>query len=239
MSLTFFWLLLLVGLLFYFLKRKRTGLVLGFVSVFWLAMISFPFIPDILVRSLESRYPPLSDISTLKTNYSVNILVLGAGATDNNSLPPNDRLSPVSALRLLEGIRLNRLLPASRLVLRGSVPCKNISGSEPFMQTAMALGVEENKIRILGTPENTRTEASEYTRIFGTENTLILVTDAMHMPRAMFLFQKAGQEPIAAPTNHLLKSTRSEPGDWLPSALNIYKTEYAMHEIIGMAWGKR
>ena len=238
MPLTFFWLIFLAGVLFYFLKHKRTSIVFGFFSVFWLAMISFPFLPDLLVRSLESRYPPLPEISKLNTNDSVYILVLGAGATDNKSLPANDQLSPVSMLRLLEGIRLTRLLPTSQLVLRGSVSGENVSESEPFMQTAMALGVEENKIRLLGAPKNTWAEASEYTRKFGTNNTLLLVTDAMHMPRAMFLFQKAGQKPVPAPTNHLLKSNRRELSDCLPSALNIYKMEYAMHEIFGLAWAK-
>lgn len=238
MPLTIFWLLLLTAVLCYLLKRKKTSLVLGFFSVFWLTMISFPFLPDLLVRSLESRYPPMLDISKINTKDSIFILVLGAGATDNKSLPPNDQLSPVSTLRLLEGIRLNRLLAKSKLVLRGYVPGENVSESEPFMQTALALGVEENKIRLFGTPKKTRSEASEYTRQFGTDNTLLIVTDAMHMPRAMFLFQKAGQKPIPVPTNHLLKSNERELNDWLPSALNIYKMEYAMHEIIGLAWAK-
>jgi uncharacterized SAM-binding protein YcdF (DUF218 family) len=192
LPLTVFWLLLLAAFLCYLLKRKRTSLLFGFISVFWLAMISFPFLPDLLVRSLESRYPPLLDISKFNPKDSVNILVLGAGSTYNNSLPSNDQLSPNSILRLLEAIRLNRLLTTSQLILRGSVPGEILGVSEPFMQAAMALGVEENKIRILGTPKSTRTEASEYTRKFGTNNTLLLVTDAMHMPRAMFLFQKGG-----------------------------------------------
>jgi uncharacterized SAM-binding protein YcdF (DUF218 family) len=238
MPLTIFWLLFLGGLLFYLLKRKRTGIVLGFLSFVWMAIISFPFVPDLLVRSLESRYSPLSDISKLKANDSINILVLGAGASDNKCLPLNDRLSSGSMLRLLEAIRLNGLLPASKLILRGSLPDENVINPEPFMQTALALGVEENKIRLLGVPKNTITEASEYTRKFGTGNTLLLVTDAMHMPRAMFLFQKTGQKPIPAPTNHLLKSDGRKPGDWLPSALNIFKMEYAMHEILGLAWAK-
>ena len=67
----------------------------------------------------------------------------------------------------------------------------------------------------------------------------LLVTDAIHMPRAMLLFQKAGQKPIAAPTNHLVKSKQKQDiSDWGPSALNIEKMEYAMHEIFGLAWVK-
>jgi len=239
MPLTIFWLILLAGLFFFILKRKRTSLVCGFFSIVWLGMITSPFLPDLLVRSLESRYPSLLDISKLNTNDSVYILVLGAGSADNKSLPPNDRLSPNSLLRLSEAIRLHRLLKSSHLVLRGSVEGENETDSDQFMQTAIALGVEENKIHFLGTPENTRLEAFEFTRKFGTNNTLILVTDAIHMPRAMLLFQKAGQKPIPAPTNHLVKSKQKQDiSDWGPSALNIEKMEYAMHEIFGLAWVK-
>ncbi|MBK7712495.1 MAG: YdcF family protein [Bacteroidales bacterium] len=36
-------------------------------------------------------------------------------------------------------------------------------------------------------------------------NSLILVTDAIHMPRAMMIFRKLDIEPIPAPTNHIIK----------------------------------
>lgn len=238
MPLTIFWLIFLAGVLFYHLKRKRTGLVCGFISLVWLATISFPFFPDILVRSLETRFRPLLEISQINSNDSVQILVLGAGVSDDINLPSNDQLSSQSLCRLSEAIRLHRLLKTSQLVLRGSVAGENVSEPEPFMQTAMAMGVEENKISLLGTPKNTRMEASEYTRKFGTNKPLILVTDAAHMPRAMYLFQKAGQKPIPAPTNHLLKSNGRKLSDCLPSAMNIYKMEYAMHEIFGLVWAK-
>jgi uncharacterized SAM-binding protein YcdF (DUF218 family) len=93
MPLTIFWLILLAWVIFYLLKRKRAGLVCGFFSIVWLAMISFPFIPELLVRSLETRYPSLLDISQFNPKDSVYILVLGAGYTDNKNLPPNDQLS--------------------------------------------------------------------------------------------------------------------------------------------------
>jgi len=173
MPLTIFWLILLAGLLFYLLKRKRTALVCGFFSIVWLGMISSPFLPDLLVRSLETRFPPLLEISKINPKDSVNILVLGAGYTDNKNLPPNDQLSSTSLARLSEAIRLHRLLNKSLLVLSGSMPGQKVSEAELFMQTAMALDVEENKIRLLGTPKNTRMEASEYTRKFGTNTTLV------------------------------------------------------------------
>ena len=57
------------------------------------------------------------------------------------------------------------------------------------------------------------------------------------MPRAMYLFQKTGLNPLAAPTNHLIKKGKHTCfWDWLPSSANIRKMECAIHEYAGLAW---
>jgi uncharacterized SAM-binding protein YcdF (DUF218 family) len=82
-------------------------------------------------------------------------------------------------------------------------------------------------------------EAFDYTKKFGTNNTLILVTDAIHMPRAMFLFRKEGQSPIPSPTNHMVKSYwKNGITDWFPASSNISMMEYAMHEIGGLVYAR-
>jgi uncharacterized SAM-binding protein YcdF (DUF218 family) len=239
MPLTIFWLILMAAILLFLLKRRRIGLVCGFFSIVWMAMISFSFLPELLVKSLENRFPPLLEISQFNPKDSVYILVLGSGYTDNKILPPNDQLSLNSLGRLTEAIRLHRLFNASLLVLSGSAPSENVNEQELYMKTALSLGVDENEIRLLGTPENTQMEAFDYTNKFGTNNTLILVTDAIHMPRAMFLFGKAGQSPIPSPTNHMVKSDwKNEISDWVPTSSNIAMMEYAMHEIGGLLYAR-
>ena len=90
MPLTIFWIILLTGIVLQLLKGKRTGRVLCFFSIVWLAMISFPFLPDLLVKSLEDRFHPLLEVSQFNPKDSVYIFVLVAGYTDNKNLPPND-----------------------------------------------------------------------------------------------------------------------------------------------------
>ena len=239
MPLTIFWLILMAGIFLFLLKRKRTGLVCGFFSIVWLAMISFSFLPEFLVRSLENRFPPLLEVSKFNPTDSVYILVLASDYSANKNLPPNDQLSLNSLGRLTEAIRLHRLFNASQLFLPGSAPDKNVSEAEPFRKTALILGVNKNEIRLLSISENTKMEAIEYTNKFGTKNTLILVTDAIHMPRAMFLFEKVGQSPIPAPTNHLVKSDwKNGISGWLPSSSNIAMMEYAMHEFGGLVYAR-
>ncbi len=239
MPFTIFWIILLAAIIFYLLKRKRTGLIIGVFSIIWLALISLPFLPQQLAWSLEKRFPPLFESPKCLPNDTVYILVLGGGLMENINLPPIDQLSLSSVCRLLEGIRLHRLSPGSLMVFSGISRDHKYSHATVLRQSALSMGVEEKEISMLPTSVNTQAEALDFTKKFGTRNTLILVTDAIHMPRAMLLFQKAGQSPIPAPTNHLVKSDwRNGISDWGPSSENIATMEYAMHEMVGLAWAK-
>jgi uncharacterized SAM-binding protein YcdF (DUF218 family) len=239
MPLTIFWLVLLTGIVFYLFKYKRTGLIFGSLSILWLTLISFPFVPSILVRSLEDRFSPLLEISQVPKGGTIDILVLGGGRSTDQNLSSKGKLTIDSLSRLSEGIRLHRLLPGSHLIFSGMSKGQKYSHAEFLKRTAMAMGVEEKEISLLPASENTRMEAFNFTYKFGTNNTLLLVSDAIHMPRAMLLFRKAGQSPIPAPTNYMIKSEgKKYLKDYGPSALNISKMGYAMHEIFGLIWAE-
>ena len=239
MPLTIFWLVLLTGIVFFLFKRKRTGLIFGFLSILWLTLISFPFVPSILVRSLEDRFPPLIEISQIPKGRTIVILVLGGGRSEHENQSSSGRLTLDSLSRLSEGIRLYRLFPGSHLVFSGMSRGQTYSHAELLKQAAIGMGVKEKEISLLPTSENTRMEAFDFTNKFGTNNTLILVTDAIHMPRAMLLFRKAGQSPIPAPTNYLMKSQKKKYlSNWGPSTLNIVRMEYPLHEILGLIWAE-
>lgn len=214
-------------------------MIFGFLSILWLTFISFPFVPSILVRSLEDRFPQLLEISQVPKGGTIDILVLGGGRSEDENLSSKGKLTLDSLSRLSEGIRLHRLLPGSHLVFSGMSKGQKYSHAEILKQSAMAMGVEEKEIRLLPTSENTRMEAFDFTNKFGTDNTLILVTDALHMPRAMLLFRKAGQSPIPAPTNYMAKSEWGQDHkNWTPSLLNISKMGNALHEIFGLIWAE-
>ena len=232
MPLSIFWLFLVTGIVFFLFKRIRTGLIFGFLSILWLTLISFPFVPSILVKSLEDRFHPFLEISQVPKGETIDILVLGGGRSVDKKLSPNGKLTIDSLSRLSEGIRLHKLLPGSHLIFYGMSKDQKYSHAEILMQTALAMGVEEKEISLLPSSDNTQMEAFNYTKKNGTNNTLLLVKDAIHMPRAMLLFRKAGQSPIPAPTNYMMKLE----GKYGPSVLNISKMGYAMHEIGGLVY---
>jgi uncharacterized SAM-binding protein YcdF (DUF218 family) len=104
--------LLLLGL---FLKERRTKVILAGVAILYL--FSFSPFGYFILRPLESQYVSISS-STLNKEVQW-IVVLGGGSREDKALTPEERLRDASLRRLLEGVRLSRLLPQSRLVLSG------------------------------------------------------------------------------------------------------------------------
>jgi uncharacterized SAM-binding protein YcdF (DUF218 family) len=204
----------------------------------WLLIITTKFIPRLLISQLESKYPPMIKVDDYRDKKSVNIMILGGGYSDDPSLPPNDQLNTTTLGRLTEGLRLYRLIPGSRLVTGDYNGTLIFSQSVSIEKTAVALGAKESDIIAFKlTRNNTKGESEAYYSQFGSSNPLIVVTDAIHMPRAIKLFRMAGLNPIPAPTNHILKhGSKKNPFSWLPSISNVGRMEAAMHEYVGMIW---
>jgi uncharacterized SAM-binding protein YcdF (DUF218 family) len=64
---------------------------------------------------------------------------------------------------------------------------------------------------------------------------ILLVTDAMHMPRARAAFERAGLDVVEAPTMFFSRQ-RLGPGAWVPSAEGMRRSWYAVYELLGIAW---
>ena len=64
---------------------------------------------------------------------------------------------------------------------------------------------------------------------------VLLVTDAMHMPRARAVFERAGLDVVAAPTMFFSNQPLSFHA-WMPSAEGMRRSWYATYELIGIAW---
>ena len=66
---------------------------------------------------------------------------------------------------------------------------------------------------------------------------VLLVTDAMHMPRARAAFERAGLDVVSAPTVFFSNQTRSLIS-WMPSPEGMRRSWYAIYELVGIAWYK-
>ena len=67
-------------------------------------------------------------------------------------------------------------------------------------------------------------------------NRIILVTHALHMPRAIKVFQSMGFDVVAAPTAYLRSLRYSGWQDWLPTIQELRKSQLALYEFLGLLW---
>jgi len=227
------------SILLFILKKKKPAKILAISAVAWLILITTPFLSVKMVKSLEYKYNTLIEIPDSITAGNINIMVLGSGHTENNELSPNDQLSSTALSRLTEGIRLHRLMPGSTMIFSGFAGRDSLSQAEALFNAAIALGVDSSRTIQLRNPSNTYAEATEFSRLGKEDEILIVVTDAVHMPRAMKLFKQAGLDPIPAPTNFILKEKAAERHfSFIPSEANITNMNKVMHEYMGMIWAK-
>ena len=217
--------------------RQRAGKLLATAGALLLLLLGYGFTSGWVLSSLERRYAAVADASHAAGRVRW-VVVLGGGSFADPGLPPEARLSEGSLARLVEGVRLHRQLPGSRLLLSGG----GVFGSEPDSETmralALGLGVEPAALVLDPASPDTETQAHVVREQVGGEE-FFLVTSASHMPRSVALFRKAGTNPLPAPTHFLTQSNREfAPGDFFPNAGGLRRAETAAYEYLGLAWAK-
>ncbi|MDA8125082.1 MAG: YdcF family protein [Deltaproteobacteria bacterium] len=221
--------LLLLGI---FLKKRRTLVCVMAVALLYL--FSFSPFAHLILRPLESRYVP---VTAADLNREVKwIVVLSGGSRADKGLTPEDRLGAATLKRLLEGVRLSRLLPQARLILSGG-DYRGMAPDALFMrQVALDLGVPRERILVESASWDTADQAAFLKGRLG-RNAFYLVTSASHMPRSMRIFTRSGVRPIAAPTDYQAVSAGSLAAmDFVPAADALANTETAFYEYLGIAW---
>jgi len=221
--------------LLYFTRRQKTGKFFISAGVVLLALFSYGGISDLCLRPLEYKYPPLAEpgqFSDVKW-----VVVLGGGHISDPELPVTSQISDSAMMRLIEGIRIHKLLPESKLVLSGSGVFDPVPESETMANIARLLGVEENSMVLESLSMDTKDQARLISKIVKNER-FILVTSASHMPRSMALFQKLGMRPIPASTDYMVKESQGISfGIFFPSTTSLQKMERVFHEYLGLGWG--
>ncbi|MEA3428477.1 MAG: envelope biogenesis factor ElyC [Thermodesulfobacteriota bacterium] len=227
--------ILILGIfLLWFTGRQKTGKMVVFAGVLLLALFSYTSMSEVCLRPLEYKYPPLVDLHQFSDVKWV--VVLGGGHNSDSNLPVTSQISESSLSRLVEGIRIHRLLPKSKLILSGGGVYDPMSESKVMADVAEVMGIGGNKVVLEELSKDTKDQARLIHKIVGDER-FILVTSASHIPRSMALFQKSGMKPIAAPADYSVKKRhRISPGVFFPNADSLRKMERVFYEYLGLGW---
>jgi len=224
------WMALLALVLRRYKKRKAATVVFIFTVVIFYAF-STAWLPRYLAYRMEIQYPPLKELPRFNKNEKIYIHLLGSGYQTDNRLPATAKLSLVAQGRFLEALRLFRAIPNSVLVCSADGPANTETQAMIARAAAIEMGADSSRILALTTPSTTKEEAEDLAKAVGTSANVIVVTDAIHMPRAISFFKKAGFSPVPAPAN--FKALNGSVGvsyKWWPSDENIYITNRLLHE---------
>jgi uncharacterized SAM-binding protein YcdF (DUF218 family) len=232
--------LLLLGLtLLWFTRRQRAGKILVSIGAGLLLILSYAFIPDLALRPLEQKYPPVSDQAGPSEAQAVKyVVVLGGGHFNDPKLPVASQIGSESLHRVLEGVRLYKAGPGRKLILSGGGGFDPAPESQTMARVALIMGVNPSDIILESSSRDTE-EQARFLKPMVRRDKFFLVSSASHLPRAMAMFQKQGLAPVAAPVGHLVRQSQYwSPDNFFPNSGSLYRMEIALHEYLGLAWAR-
>ncbi len=243
-------LLLLAAVVFGWRRWRRTGLWFATAALVWFTFWGFGFTSPDFKKSLEEMYPPQRAEDMPKADA---IVVLGGGMSANTNTLVYAEMH----------LGADRVWHAARLWKAGKAPVVITSGegeadaSYPLLRD---LGVPESAIVLENEARNTEENAkyvAEWLKANGKPSDspgaarrILLVTSAMHMRRAVLMFERAfakicgeGEAPIeivpaAADYDGLVCERPFKFTDIFPSPDSMYVKSITFKEILGY-WGYR
>ena len=224
-SITFIIAVIGVGVALAFRRRTERAARWYFAGVacaYWI--LSTPACAERLIEWAGRPYVPLASAADARGARAV--VVLGAG---NNTIQSRgfvlNELTEEATLRLLEGVRLYRLLDRPTLVVSGGITAWEQGAApegEAMRTVALSLGVSAGDILVDDESKTTREEAIVIARMLAGhgQQRIVLVTAGTHMARSLAVFRAAGFDPV--PSASAYKSDHSlERYRWAPNDLGL------------------
>ncbi len=207
-----------IGLWYLYQKKIKKAQILISISFVWMLLISYAPIANTLLTPLEQKYPQLEKESYGKIVPRVEYIVLLGGDAPN---------------RTWEALRLYHLLENTKIITTGHSIYDSVSDAQKAANLLTQSGIPSADILIYNKPKDTKEEVLAIKELLG-HSPFILISSAYHLPRAIKLFKDKGLHPIPAPTDW-----KREHGDRvfsIPDAKQLYKTQRAWHEYLGVFW---
>ena len=217
-------------------RWPRFGKGIVRLSLFLLFALCTPVGADLLVAPLEGLTAPLV---SAEGSGAQAIVLLAAGRLDNAPEYAHTHVPDYIALaRLRYAARLQHATGLPLLVTGGN---RATDGTNDSKAASIARALREDfrtpVTWVEGDSETTADNASRSKAILQAHriHRILLVTDAMHMPRSVSAFRASGLEVVAAPTV-FLRRQRVDFAEFIPSAEALRRSYYASYEWLGILW---
>jgi len=213
------------------LWHPRLGVALGVIATSLLALAAMPVVAAHMLEDVEIKPAASPDFSAAQA-----IVVLGGGVRRGNGGKVPDTLGPWSLERLHFAAQAYR-----RLNLKIAVTGGRVMGAHQSEASLMKAALAEDFAIPVGWVEDRARSTWEnalYTApLLRADNvtTVVLVTHAWHMRRALWCFERVGLHAIPWPAPLTYdESDRIE--DYLPQTGALEGSYHALHEAIGLAY---
>lgn len=217
--------------------RPRLGIACVGIAVAGLYLLATPLVSDLLVGSLERRFPPPAMDELPNTDA---IVVLGGGI-DPVAPPRNAANLTYAADRIRHGAALYHAGKARWIITTGARPYPGAgdNAAEAAADLLVDLGVPRGDIVGRAEATSTRHDARAVQPVMRSHaiGDILLVTSALHMPRALAVFQAAGISAWPAPTDYEVTDPPAAGTlRWFPDPGAFYRSARAWHEYVGMQY---
>jgi uncharacterized SAM-binding protein YcdF (DUF218 family) len=229
------WLTLLaIGFVLGLLQWFRTGAVIVAAATVWVVAWSLPATSLWLGGVLEHRYKyvPPDQLPTADA-----IVILGGNTANGraNWFLPNDKATAL--MRSNAGAALYLAGRAPKVLVSGGALQGNVSEAQGMAHALHQLGVPNYAILLENSSRTTYENAmlsEDRLREHGIGEVL-LVTSALHMPRAMASFARQGVRAIAAPLPpQIYLPADSSISPWIPNLRALDASRSIIKEYVGL-----
>ena len=226
--------LLVVAVMFALWSYKRTAVVLLTLGLGWILLWSLPITSLYFGGKLETRYA--YDEAARMPRADV-IVVLGGNTQANranwfepyNRATASDRIDRAAALYFAGR--------APKILLSGGALEGKISEARVMAKILRQRGVPESALILENDSRFTYENAQLSDRTMQTNHLkrALLVTSALHMPRAQATFIKRGIDTLPAPSAPQITLPDDEPlNPWLPHIRSLEASRTIIKEYLGL-----
>ncbi|CAM4401756.1 DUF218 domain-containing protein [Bordetella tumbae] len=223
-----------LGLVLGLFRFRKTGAALAVAGIIWLTAWSLPATSIWLGGSLEARYPHLP---AAELPVADAIVVLGGNTANGraNWFLPYDKDTAI--VRVDTATNLYKAGRAPKVVLSGGALEGDISEARGMAYTMKQQGVPESALVLENASRTTyenATQTEEELKEHGFKR-ILLVTSALHMPRAMAAFSKQGVSAIPASTPpQIFLPPDGSVTPWLPHMRTLDASRSIIKEYAGL-----
>ncbi len=226
--------LLAVAVLLSIIKQRALAIFLSVVGICWVLAWSLPATTLFLGGLLESRHP----YKDPKDLPRADVIVVFGGQTQGNRanwFEPYNRATAIDRIDRAEALYLAGRAP--RILLSGRAREGKVSEAQIMARILRQRGIPDSALLLENDSRNT-SENARFTDITMRGQKLksaLLVTSALHMPRALASLEKRGIKVTSAGSApQIVLPVSNAPDIWLPQLRSLDASRTIIKEYLGI-----